>query len=278
MNPMKYYSLSGDGKPQDLGFVPADAAYTTVWLDSAVVPDCMFGQVTWLRDNCSRPGLIKHDSDALLMFVGNDLEKPEELNATVKIQIENDILTLRETCYVFVPAGKAYGNIVVENMEKPLYYYAAHLNASDYKAEPAQATEPAGLYANHYVERYEPVDGFRPGAPEGFLELLLWIDGKKLAGAPYMECVWFKTTNDTGPEYHVHDFDEIIGFVGADPWDPDNLGAQVDFVLGDETISIEKSCLFYIPRGVGHSPITVPKMDRPIYHFSGGNGGDYVKK
>lgn len=278
MNGIKYYSLSGDGKAQSLGFEPESAVRTTVWLDSAVVPDCMFGQVTWIKQPCSRPGLIKHESDALLMFVGNDLEKPESLCATIQLQIENDILTLTDTCYVFVPAGAAYGNIVVKDMEKPLFYYAAHLNASDYKAIPAQASAPACTYAHNYVERYEPVDGFRPGAPEGFLELLLWIDGKKLAGAPYMECVWFKTTNDTGPEYHVHDFDEIIGFVGSDPENPDELGAQVDFVLGDETISIEKSCLFYIPRGVGHSPITVPKMDRPIYHFSGGNGGDYVKK
>jgi len=122
------------------------------------------------------------------------------------------------------------------------------------------------------------VDGKLPTAPEGFLTLLLWIDGQKLPGAPYMEAVWFKTSNNTGPEKHTHDFDEFIGFIGSDPTDPSELGAQVEFFIEGEKITITKSCLVYIPRGVEHSPILVPRLDRPVIHFSGGNGGDYVRE
>ena len=122
------------------------------------------------------------------------------------------------------------------------------------------------------------MDGRIPAAPEGFLTFLLWIDGKKLKGAPYMEAVWFKTSNDTGPEAHAHDFDEFIGFVGTDPEHPEELGAEVQFYIGDEYFTVTKSCLVYIPRGVRHSPILVPKLSRPIIHFSGGNGGDYKRE
>ena len=103
-------------------------------------------------------------------------------------------------------------------------------------------------------------------------------NGKKLSGAPYLEAVWFLTSNDTGPEEHTHDFDEFLGFVGTDAERPEELGAQITFSIGGETITVTKSCLVYVPRGVKHSPILVPSLERPIIHFSGGNGGDYRRK
>jgi hypothetical protein len=106
----------------------------------------------------------------------------------------------------------------------------------------------------------------------------VFLDGKRLKGAPYAEAVWFLTTNDTGPAPHTHEnFDEFIGFIGSDPEHPDALNAEIDFYIEDEKITVTKSCLVYIPRGLTHSPIYVPKLQRPIIHFSGGNGGDYAR-
>jgi hypothetical protein len=93
-----------------------------------------------------------------------------------------------------------------------------------------------------------------------------------------METVWFKTSNDTGPAPHEHDFDEFIGFIGSDPDRPDELGARIQFYVEDKPVTVTKSCLVYIPRGVRHSPIIIPEMERPIFHFSGGNGGDYARR
>ena len=121
------------------------------------------------------------------------------------------------------------------------------------------------------------MDGKLPGAPEGFLTLLLWLDGKKLKGAPYVEAVWFNRTNDTGPAPHEHEFDEFIGFIGSDPQHPEELNAEVRFHIDGDVVSVTKSCLVYIPRGVRHSPILVPRMERPIIHFSGGVGGAYKR-
>jgi len=158
-----------------------------------------------------------------------------------------------------------------------VYHYTCHLNTDTYVEKPAAPAAEEGKYANNSVEKYAPVDGKMPTAPEGFLTLLLWIDGKKLSGAPYMEAVWFNTVNDTGPPEHEHDFDEFIGFFGSDPDNADDLGGEISFYVDGETYSFTKSCLIYIPRGVTHSPILVPKLERPILHFSGGNGGDYIR-
>jgi hypothetical protein len=275
---MNYYSLSGMGKPAENRAEPKDARVTSVWLDGDIVKNCIFSEAYWYKKECKEPGLVKHDSDELMMFIGSDPENHESLNAEIELWLENDRLTLTQTSIVFIPAGIAHGNIEVRNVKKPVICYSCLMTSSYDQAVPAVPTAPSGTYQNNWVEKYAPVDGFLPEAPEGFLTRLLWIDGKKLKGAPYLESVWFHTTNDTGPKTHFHDFDEIIGFLGSDPEHPGELGAEIQLLIDGEYLTVTKSCLFFIPRGVSHSPILVPKMDRSIIHFSGGNGGDYAMK
>lgn len=278
MSTVKFFAFAA---PDARGVIPpvsGDARAEIVTLDKKSVEGCIFGNANWIIKPYKREGFFKHNSDVLLMFAGCNQRDPENLNAEIELWIENDKLVLTKTCIVFVPAGAAYGNMEAKNVRKPVFNYICHVNTDTYEEIPAEATASPGTYANNYVEKYAPVDGRLPTAPEGFLTLLLWIDGKKLSGAPYMEAVWFNTPNDTGPENHTHDFDEFIGFFGSDPEHPDDLGAELSFEIGDEVITVTKSCLVYIPRGLGHSPILVPKLERPIIHFSGGNGGDYIRK
>ena len=279
MSNIKYFSLAGQGKPAPMNTLPAGARKNVVQMDGSIVPGCMFSEASWYTQACEEPGTVKFNTDVVMMLIGGDLDDPEDLGAVVELQIENDTLTLTDTCAVFVPQGAAFGNLVVKDLRRPFYRYSCALNTSDLKSEPAEPTEPAGKYSGNHVERYAPPDGQLPVAPEGFLQLLLYLDGKRLPGAPYLEAVWFCTTNDTGPEPHVHeDFDEFIGFMGTDPEHPEELNATVEFFVEDEKIAVTKSCVVYIPRGLMHSPIYIPSMDKPIIHFSGGNGGDYVRK
>lgn len=279
MSVSKYFALAGAaGQKAAAAHGPADATARTVTMDAGFYEGCMFSEVSWINKPFTRDSFFKHPSDELLVFMGSDQSDPENLNAEIELWIENDQITLTTTSIVFVPAGAAHGRITVKNLHKPVVHYTCHLNTDTYEEIPAQATAPQGTYKNNWVEKYAPVDGKLPSAPEGFLTLLLWIDGKKLSGAPYMEAVWFNTKNDTGPEAHAHDFDEFIGFIGSDPEHPEELGGEVQFYIGDEYFSMTKSGLVYIPRGVVHSPILVPKLDRPIIHFSGGNGGDYKRE
>jgi hypothetical protein len=278
MSISKYFALAGMAKPEHVHLVPESAHIHSVRMDGSVYPGCMFSDVCWITGPLRRDDFFKHKSDELLVFIGSDKDDPENLNAEIELWIENDKITLTTTSIVFVPAGAAHGRIEARNVRKPVMHYTCHLNTDTYEEIPAAATAPAGTYANNWVEKYAPVDGRLPTAPEGFLQLLLWIDGKKLKGAPYMEAVWFLTPNDTGPESHTHDFDEFIGFVGTDTAHPEELGGEIRFYIGDDYYTITKSCLVYIPRGVPHSPILVPKLERPIIHFSGGNGGDYKRE
>ena len=278
MSNIDHFVFAPKVSPHTFNIEPEDAHVPAVRMDREFIKGCIFGNAGWLVKPLKRDGLIKHRSDELIMFIGIDPDDPENLNAEIELWIENDKLVLTHTSIVFVPAGAAHGRLEVRNPRKPVFYYTCHLNTDTYEAIPAEASAAEGTYAEHWVERYAPVDGKLPPAPEGFLTLLLWIDGKRLKGAPYLESVWFRTDNDTGPETHAHDFDEFIGFFGTDTQHPEELGAEVRFFIGGEMITFTKSCLIYIPRGLAHSPILVPKLNRPIIHFSGGNGGDYVRK
>ena len=217
-----YFARGGSCPKPLFPCTPQEALRPAVCLDGSVVPGSIFGCVEWIAADLATEGLVKHDSDELHMFVGGDPAHYEDLFATVDFQIENDHLVFSETSFVFVPKGCAHNIRAVTGLKRPMLHYIMHVNASFYRSEKAEAAAPAGKYAGYRVTKYAPVDGRIPDAPEGFLTFLLWIDSKKLPGAPYTESVWFHTTNDTGPEEHTHDdLDEFIAFIGSDPDHPE---------------------------------------------------------
>lgn len=278
MSSSKYFSFNRTSRVRTAQPAPEGAVKTIVSLDGSDVTDTIFYEAEWLMKDFEETGLHKHDSDELMLFFGSDKNDHENLNAEIEFWIENDKLTLTNTCVVYVPKGVAHGCMKVSTVSKPVILYRCLMNSSFYKEEPAEATAPVGMYAGNKVEKYAPVDGFLPPAPEGFLTRLLWLDGAKLKGAPYMEAVWFHTPNDSGPEPHFHEFDELIGFLGSNPEHPEKLDGELTILLDGETVRFTESCVLFIPKGVMHSPILVPSLNRSIIHFSGGNKGDYIRQ
>jgi hypothetical protein len=101
---------------------------------------------------------------------------------------------------------------------------------------------------------------------------LLWMDDSKVKGASfYMECIWLwegVTTSGTTEEPHVHDFDEVIGFISTDANHPRELDARMEIILGDETHYLTKSCLVHVPAGMKHCPLTFREVNRPVFFFT----------
>lgn len=270
--------IKADGKQQGLfTAAPADAVRHIVRLDNDKFPGAMTIEAMWLVAPCVSAGMQQCASDTMWVFLGSDVNDHENLGAEIELWIENDKFTITETCVVYIPAGVAHGNIRVKSLDRPVLSY--YLRTGNPECKPARAAARAGMYKNNIVYKYAPPNGELPGAPEGFLQLLLYLDTVKLAGAPYMETVWFKTENDTGPAPHVHEFPEFIAFMGTDPDNPEELGAEIQFYMGDnkEYESTTKSTIVYVPANVLHGPIIVPKMTRPVIHFSGNTGAQYIR-
>lgn len=82
-------------------------------------------------------------------------------------------------------------------------------------------------------------------------------------------CFGYHCINNTEykhPEPHMHDFDEILGFVGGNPLDITDFPAEVRFCLGEEQEEhiITAPTMINIPAGLVHCPLTVTKCDKPI--------------
>lgn len=64
---------------------------------------------------------------------------------------------------------------------------------------------------------------------------------------------------------HVHDYDEAIFFIGSDPRNFSDLGAEVEFSIGEEEEKhvFDKPTAVVIPKGLPHCPIVTKRLDRP---------------
>jgi hypothetical protein len=68
---------------------------------------------------------------------------------------------------------------------------------------------------------------------------------------------------------HKHDYEEIFMFLGTDPKDPRDLGAEVEFWIGEgkdqEKIVFTTSSSIYVPPGVAHFPQIWRNVRRPVF-------------
>ena len=76
------------------------------------------------------------------------------------------------------------------------------------------------------------------------------------------------TGREPGLAPHKHDdFDEMFLFMGTNPNDIEDLGADVEFWLGEddelEKIEINTSTCIFVPAGLAHFPMTWKNVERP---------------
>lgn len=97
------------------------------------------------------------------------------------------------------------------------------------------------------------------GGPLGESNTMLeytWVTKDSAAGV----------TVDRGP--HRHDCPELFVFFGTNPDDPDDLGAEVEFWMGEgdetEKIKINTSSLVYVPKNLLHMPLFCRNVRRPF--------------
>lgn len=110
----------------------------------------------------------------------------------------------------------------------------------------------------------------------GVYKHMAWLDENTIPGAFYTEIVWYYKPRKSMVGEHTHEFNEIIAFFGSDPYHERDLGGEVELWIAGEKHLITKSCLVFIPAGLGHCPLSFNRVDRPIFHFTAGTGGKYI--
>jgi hypothetical protein len=132
--------------------------------------------------------------------------------------------------------------------------------------------EPANLSSPAFREMYNK-----------FAKRILWMDSNVVEGAFQMNTAWYFGVPERDPvfEEHVHDYDEMIGFYGSNPADPYDLGAEMEVAINGEVHKLTRTTIMFLPAGVPHMPLSIKRVDRPVFHFSivmnpeYGGGGAY---
>jgi hypothetical protein len=81
-------------------------------------------------------------------------------------------------------------------------------------------------------------------------------------------------------EAMVHDFDQCLWFMGADPTNLHDFGAEIEMSLGEEGIkhTINTPSIVYIPKGLVHCPLNYKKVDKPFIVIDMSMTPEYVIK
>ena len=75
---------------------------------------------------------------------------------------------------------------------------------------------------------------------------------------------------------HSHPYDQFLFYIGSDPDNPQDLGAEIEITLGDEIYTFDKSAVVYIPKDVIHTERHL-RLDRHYFGlgFQPGNTSEY---
>jgi hypothetical protein len=80
--------------------------------------------------------------------------------------------------------------------------------------------------------------------------------------------VWGMPEPDTYLPETLSEYDEILVNIGGDCWNPEDLGADIEYRLGGHIFSIDSTGAIFIPRGVPHGPLTYREFRHPHVRIS----------
>jgi hypothetical protein len=122
-------------------------------------------------------------------------------------------------------------------------------------------------YAKYILQQSEATK-YKKMADGPSLDSILMMNGENVPGSFHVHCAWVHPGPNPGVyEAHVHPHDEILGFIGTNPDDNSDLGAEATLWIGDEKYVMTKNFMAFLPKDLVHCPLTVLNVKWPILHF-----------
>jgi hypothetical protein len=82
----------------------------------------------------------------------------------------------------------------------------------------------------------------------------------------YLEVGWIWEMPEPNPHILEHSHakhNEIVLHLGSDLRNPEDLGAEIEFGIGGETLVFDRTSAIFVPAGVKHGPVIWKKVTRP---------------
>lgn len=216
-----------------------------------------------------------HNYDEIVLHWGGNPEIPQVLGGEIEFYVGGQLITFNTTTGIFIPAGTPHGPLTWKKFEFPHIEMAMMLGTGD----PTKGWGESGIKeAKKTLPRkdkkfdYEQLVIRSPMRESG----AFFQSGRQSPTMTYMSktqinlantyiefgWIWDTPNPEIGGMVHKK-YDEIVLHIGGDPQDPEDLGADMKFGMGNDLLEFNKSYGMYIPRGVVHGPLLWPKVRKP---------------
>lgn len=93
----------------------------------------------------------------------------------------------------------------------------------------------------------------------------------------HMAFSWIGSTSESvhWVNEHVHDYDEVLIWMGSDPENPHDLGGEISLDIEGENHRVTTTGSVYIPAGTRHCPLDFVRVDRPFSFIALSLSGAY---
>ena len=258
-----------------------------MYMDTNAVPGAFQVNTCWFTGEtpAGRPPEHFHDYPELLGYFGSDPDCPENLGAEVEFTINGERHLLTKSTMIFLPAGTGHSLPMISKVRRPIFHFSTcpipESTRDDDKQPDPDTVRPVsaelyideggGEYGKYIVQHIHVPSNFTEHDRQNFASFakrIVYLDAEVVPGAFMMGASWYyRPIPDGGPGEHTHTFPEVLAFYSSDPYDPDDLGAEVEFCIEGEKHVLTKSSLIFMPAGVKHLPMTIKNVRRPFLHF-----------
>jgi hypothetical protein len=201
----------------------------------------------------------------MLFFHGMDPDNPTELGWEIDLYMGEEFIrhTLTKTAIVYLPKQFIHCPIVTR-MKKPVFHAFTIFGPSTLKEDYTGLIKQDGAFEKRYDNYF--ISGPKPGQTAKDYQYTTYLDNSVIKGSPLFASTFISNDNPVKEEApHSHPYREILGFFGINPEDKYDLGAEVEFRIGDklEKHTFNQSTIVYIPAGLSHCTVKA-KVNRPF--------------
>jgi hypothetical protein len=221
-----------------------------------------------------------HDFNEVLVWMGSDMADLSELGGEVELCLgdEKETQMIASSTAVYVPKGLPHLPAHTIRMDRPFFFLQFSMT-KEYKATPVLADKNPSPFVGwqskyrknvHHLEFYRKAAWhYGPENPDDAGGTMTDIIDQGVNFNMSYESIR-KAPYRFGPKPdkpHVHPYyDEFALFLGTNPYDLTDLGAEVETGMGKELEwhTLNTPSLIKLPKGFPHGPLHVTKLDRPF--------------
>ncbi len=231
-----------------------------------------------------------HAYDEIVLHWGGDYKRPQVLGGEIEFYIGGQPITFNTTTGIFIPAGVPHGPLTWKKFEFPHIEMAMMLGTGDIKkgwgdsgigeAKSSLPKKDKDFDYEQYVIRSpmrEAGGNFTAGRQS---PTMTYMSRTQINVANYyIEFGWVWGKVEPGIPKMVHDtLDEIVLHIGGDPENPEDLGADMEFGMGDDLLQFNTSFGMWVPRGVIHGPLNWHEVRKPHIEMAIMLGGGTLRE